>query len=161
MEDCLFCKTYNEALRSNKIIFENNSTYAIFNYKPSTPGHTLIIPKVHVYDFRELEPNAAKLLFDAIPETFDVIKTIYKNNLDELISFYKSIINNPPEPNAINSCKEILEDPLLIEPPVGYNIGINMGYGAGQRECHIHIHLFPRRGNGLGIATAMKNHLKE
>lgn len=59
-EGCIFCE-----LPTDRIVMENELALAIQDGFPVTEGHSLIIPKRHVYDFFELfqpELNAIQLL---------------------------------------------------------------------------------------------------
>lgn len=49
------------------------------------------------------------------------------------------------EIKAIYSLMHEVKEMLDIQyEPVGYNIGINVGYYAGQTVMHLHVHLIPR-----------------
>ncbi len=70
--DCLFCKVISGE-RSAVKIWENDKLLAFLDSKPVHPGHTLVIPKIHVDSVFEIpEPlyidlfEAAKVLFDPI-----------------------------------------------------------------------------------------------
>lgn len=43
--------------------------------------------------------------------------------------------------NLIHEVKEILD---VQYNPQGYNIGVNVGYAAGQTVKHLHVHVIPR-----------------
>lgn len=51
--DCIFCKIINGDLPSKKI-YEDEVVYAFMDINPSVDGHTLIIPKKHYTDYKEL-----------------------------------------------------------------------------------------------------------
>lgn len=48
--DCIFCKIVNGEIPSYKI-YEDDLIMAFLDVNPSSPGHTLIIPKEHTLDF--------------------------------------------------------------------------------------------------------------
>jgi diadenosine tetraphosphate (Ap4A) HIT family hydrolase len=57
-EDCIFCK----APKDRQILLENDLCLAFLDAYPVTEGHTLVIPKRHVYDYfsmLDLERTAA------------------------------------------------------------------------------------------------------
>lgn len=54
MKDCLFCKIVNGEVESRKI-YEDDKVIAILDAYPVVDGHTLIIPKKHYTDFKELD----------------------------------------------------------------------------------------------------------
>lgn len=51
--DCLFCKIVNGEIPSNKI-YEDDLVIAILDINPNGEGHTLVIPKKHYTDYKEL-----------------------------------------------------------------------------------------------------------
>ncbi|KYH34342.1 AP-4-A phosphorylase [Clostridium tepidiprofundi DSM 19306] len=50
---------------------------------------------------------------------------------DEVIAIY----------SLMHEVKEMLD---IQYEPTGYNVGINIGYDAGQTIMHLHVHLIPR-----------------
>ena len=58
--DCLFCRIIEHKIPSN-IIYEDINNLAFLDINPSTPGHTLIIPKKHQVRVEDLsvEENAS------------------------------------------------------------------------------------------------------
>ncbi|MHA2094381.1 MAG: HIT family protein [Candidatus Hodarchaeales archaeon] len=157
--DCLFCNSYQENKNKKIILFENNDAYTVLNYKPSVPGHSLIIPKQHVVDLKKINGLVLENFIHAIPLTYEAIRKIYDEIPTRIIEYYQSLVVQPPEPESKIFAEKMLNHPSLTIRPISYNWGMNVGYEAGQREVHIHIHLFPRTGSGFGIATAMRKHV--
>ena len=59
--DCIFCKIIKGEIPSF-IVYEDDTFKVILDRFPATPGHALIIPKVHADDIFDLpEETAAKL----------------------------------------------------------------------------------------------------
>ncbi|PIN75085.1 HIT family protein [Candidatus Woesearchaeota archaeon CG10_big_fil_rev_8_21_14_0_10_37_12] len=56
MSDCVFCKIVNNEIPSDKV-FENDHVMAFLDIAPSSPGHTLVIPKEHYADLTETPDN--------------------------------------------------------------------------------------------------------
>lgn len=52
--DCLFCKIINGEIPS-KTIYEDEIVKVFLDINPTTNGDTLIVPKNHYKDFREVE----------------------------------------------------------------------------------------------------------
>ena len=55
MTNCLFCKIINGLLPAHKI-WQDEHFLAILDINPNTPGHTLLLPKIHepyVFDLEE------------------------------------------------------------------------------------------------------------
>ncbi|MFW9852526.1 MAG: HIT family protein [Candidatus Thorarchaeota archaeon] len=158
-EGCIFCDSYKKD--NKKVIWENKEVFSVLNYKPSIPGHALIITKQHLTDLKEITGSILENFIHAVPQTFEVIQTIYEQKPETFKEFYKELIKNPPEIKSSQFAEQMLKHPHLLVKPIAYNWGMNYGYEAGQRAIHLHIHLFPRREMGLGIATAMRKHLAE
>lgn len=62
MNDCLFCKILEGDLPAYRI-WENQEFLAILDINPNTPGHTLLLPKVHLPYVFDLEENLYSSLF--------------------------------------------------------------------------------------------------
>lgn len=67
--NCLFCKIINNEIES-KTIYEDEIVKVFLDINPTTNGDTLIIPKTHYTDFREV-PN------DVVCHIQDIIKKLY------------------------------------------------------------------------------------
>ena len=63
MEDCLFCQIVQGKLSAHKI-WEDEHFLAILDINPNTPGHTLLLPKIHEPYVFDLEQNLYSSLFD-------------------------------------------------------------------------------------------------
>lgn len=158
-EKCIFCKSYD--MDKTKIIWENNESFSVLNYKPSTPGHALIVTKQHITDLKSINVSVLEEFIHAVPQSFEAIQMIYEKEPITIKEFYKELIKDPPEIESRLFAEQMLNHPHLLVKPIAYNWGMNYGYEAGQRAVHLHIHLFPRREIGLGIATAMRKHLSD
>jgi histidine triad (HIT) family protein len=53
MEDCIFCKIIKGEIPSFKV-FEDDQVLAFMDINPISPGHTLIIPKNHAENLKEI-----------------------------------------------------------------------------------------------------------
>ncbi|MFE8696284.1 HIT family protein [Cytobacillus sp. FJAT-53684] len=73
MSDCIFCKIVNGEIPSAKV-FENEHVVAFLDISQVTKGHTLIIPKVHNENIFDLSPEAARNLFEVVPQLANAIK---------------------------------------------------------------------------------------
>jgi diadenosine tetraphosphate (Ap4A) HIT family hydrolase len=158
-KECIFCNSYK--IDYEKVIWENKEAFSVLNYKPSVPGHALIVTKQHITDLKTITGSVLEDFIHAIPQTFEAIQQIYENQPEAIKEFYKNLIINPPEVKSSLFAEQMLNHPHLLVKPIAYNWGMNYGYEAGQRAIHLHIHLFPRRETGLGIATAMREHLAD
>lgn len=66
MKDCAFCAIARGEDRSVEIVCEAESWIAFFPKEPATPGHTLVIPRIHVTDLWEVEPPLGSELMAAV-----------------------------------------------------------------------------------------------
>jgi histidine triad (HIT) family protein len=60
--DCLFCKIVNGGIPSEKI-YEDDVAFAFLDINPLAPGHTVIVPKIHVENILDLPESQAGPLF--------------------------------------------------------------------------------------------------
>lgn len=64
--DCTFCAIARGDDHSVNVVSEADNWIAFFPTNPATPGHTLIIPRRHVIDLWEVEPELAAELMKAV-----------------------------------------------------------------------------------------------
>jgi histidine triad (HIT) family protein len=64
MNDCVFCKIIEGVLPAHQI-WEDKHFLAILDSNPNTPGHTLLLPKIHEPYVFDLEPGLYSSLFEA------------------------------------------------------------------------------------------------
>ena len=65
MSDCLFCKIISGQIPSARV-YEDNEIFAFLDIGPCRPGHTLVVPKLHVPTLFELPPDRAPALVAAL-----------------------------------------------------------------------------------------------
>ena len=65
--DCLFCKIAKKELPSN-ILFENENIIAFLDIKPISKGHTLVVPKKHSLNLKDLQLEQGTQIMQAILE---------------------------------------------------------------------------------------------
>ncbi|KOP81650.1 HIT family protein [Cytobacillus solani] len=73
MSDCIFCKIVNGDIPSSKV-FENEHVMAFLDISQITKGHTLIIPKIHNENIYDLSLEAARNIFEVVPQIANAIK---------------------------------------------------------------------------------------
>ena len=69
MENCLFCKIIKKEINS-VTIYEDEKVLVFLDINPTTNGDTLIIPKEHYQDFRDV-PN------EVLNHMYNIIKKLY------------------------------------------------------------------------------------
>ena len=63
MENCIFCKILNGEIPSKKL-YEDDKVVVIMDISPKVDGHSLIIPKEHVTDFKEASNELIAHIYD-------------------------------------------------------------------------------------------------
>ena len=64
--DCDFCAIARGDDTAVEVVGETSDWVAFFPLDPATPGHTLIVPREHVRDLWELDPERASALMSAV-----------------------------------------------------------------------------------------------
>ena len=72
MNNCLFCKIYNNSFKKN-IIKENDNFYAIEDINPQAPLHYLIISKEHYKNILDLSNESSTVIKDMILLGKDIV----------------------------------------------------------------------------------------
>lgn len=73
MDDCIFCKIGRKEIDA-KIIYEDEDVFAILDVHPRSPGHTMVMPKVHASNLMELPEEKIEPLFKAIKKVMKLLK---------------------------------------------------------------------------------------
>ena len=68
IDTCLFCRVLTGELDA-KIIAETDHAVAFLDLHPQSPGHTLVIPKVHAETLIDLPREEAGPLFELVRDT--------------------------------------------------------------------------------------------
>jgi histidine triad (HIT) family protein len=77
---CIFCNIVNGEIPSNKIL-ENDNFIAFHDINPQAPIHILIIPKIHVNSFNEVQAKTMgdmTLFMQEVAKIIGVDKTGYR-----------------------------------------------------------------------------------
>jgi len=59
----IFCKIINKDIPSN-VVYEDDIVIVIMDVSPRSPGHVLIIPKVHYQDLFDIDSNVLNHIMD-------------------------------------------------------------------------------------------------
>ncbi|AEV95414.1 HIT family protein [Pediococcus claussenii] len=89
-ENCIFCKIVAGIIPSYTV-YEDDTVKAFLDLSQTTPGHTLVIPKKHIANIYEYNPDLAANIFSHIP----MIATAIKNSDPKIKGL--NIINNNGE----------------------------------------------------------------
>jgi histidine triad (HIT) family protein len=134
MDDCFFCGLW----RTDRIEWENDLLYMVFDNFPVSPGHALVIPKRHVKDFVELSEVEWAGLHGGIRQAIEIIESA------DLKSTYERFAEAHISDQSVWFCKKALSHPRLGTKPDAYNHGLNDGKAAGRTVDHLHWHVIPR-----------------
>ena len=74
MNDCLFCKIVKGDIPSYKI-YEDDYTVAFLDINPDALGHTLVIPKKHFNNYKDIDLETIKHINQTGKIVFNKIKT--------------------------------------------------------------------------------------
>ena len=73
---CPFC---NQEVLDTQVFYTGETTLALINYRPTVPGHVMIIPKRHVERFEQLTSEEIADIGDTIKKVDIAIKKIHGN----------------------------------------------------------------------------------
>ena len=122
--DCLFCKIINGEIPSS-VVYEDDLVKVFLDINPTTNGDSLIVPKKHFKDFREVDDeilihmnNIAKKLYPMYQEKLKCQGLTLAHNTDysqEIKHFHIHFIPRYENDEVKHlSNKEILKDPKEI-----------------------------------------------
>lgn len=84
--DCPFCAIARGEATAAEIVCEGPSWVAFFPTEPATPGHTLVIPRLHIPDLWSLQPALAAELIRAVVRVGNAIEAVANPEGMNLIS---------------------------------------------------------------------------
>ena len=73
MDDCLFCQL-SEGKIPAKVVHQDPHTIAFLDIAPRSPGHTMVIPRVHAAVLSELPPEEVEPLFRSVQKVSQILK---------------------------------------------------------------------------------------
>jgi len=73
METCFFCKITNKEVPA-EIIYEDSEAVAILDIHPRSPGHTMVLPKVHTENILDLPEEKVDGVFKAVRKVTELLK---------------------------------------------------------------------------------------
>ena len=99
--DCVFCKIISGDVPSYKI-YEDDEILAFLDINPVSPGHTLIIPKVHTLDVTTISNDTLVKIFDKARDIAEILSnkmgakgfTLIQNNgiVQEVKHFHLHVV---------------------------------------------------------------------
>jgi histidine triad (HIT) family protein len=73
MTDCLFCKIINGDIPSQKV-YEDEYTFSFLDINPSSPGHTLVVPKKHFRNLYDMDEKYVSAVAKTVQKVAVAIK---------------------------------------------------------------------------------------
>ena len=70
--DCIFCKIIAGEIPSYKL-YEDDTILAFLDINPSSPGHTIIIPKKHTLDVTTIDNNTLIKIVDKAKDISNIL----------------------------------------------------------------------------------------
>lgn len=74
MDNCIFCKILKGEIPSKKL-YEDDKVIVIMDVNPKVDGHSLVIPKEHVVDFKEVNDELLTHIFEVARMMTDKLMT--------------------------------------------------------------------------------------
>jgi len=71
--ECLFC-SFAQGVFPADMVLEDEKAFAILDIHPSAPGHTLIIPRAHYEEIKDIGPDTAQALFEILGRVIAALK---------------------------------------------------------------------------------------
>ena len=75
---CVFCQIVRGAERAS-VVWEDELTMAFLDRRQFHPGHTLVIPRQHLCDVRELDHKTGAALMDAVARITRAVALAFPN----------------------------------------------------------------------------------
>lgn len=86
-EMCVFCEIV-QGTRPASIVYEDDLTVAFVDLRQFHPGHTLVIPRRHIPDVRDLDPTTGAALMATVSRITRAVDAAFPN---EGLSLWHSI----------------------------------------------------------------------
>lgn len=71
--ECIFCRIVRRQAPAS-VVYEDADTMAFMDIRPLTPGHALVIPKVHAAHLADLPPEAGMKAFETSRKVAEALR---------------------------------------------------------------------------------------
>ncbi|MEK9178829.1 MAG: HIT family protein [Patescibacteria group bacterium] len=71
---CIFCKIVNKEIPSDNIIYEDENSIGLLDINPIAPGHSLVVPKIHVGNVLGLPDDKLGSFFVATKKVTEMLQ---------------------------------------------------------------------------------------
>jgi histidine triad (HIT) family protein len=97
MADCLFCKIVAGEIPS-KAALSTEKTYAFYDINPAAPVHVLVVPRLHITNAAEIEPEHADILTEMFTaaQQIAVVEGIADDGYRLVFNVGKHALNSVP-----------------------------------------------------------------
>lgn len=72
---CPFCDIVRR-IQSARLVYEDSETIAFFPLRPATPGHTLVIPKVHMEEIWNMDLGTVHKVLDSSLTVIQAVRSV-------------------------------------------------------------------------------------
>lgn len=79
MNNCIFCKISKKEIQAY-IIKESDNFLTFLDINPHAPGHSLLIPKKHYENFKDLDINLGNEFIQIIKETMQLLSKVFQTS---------------------------------------------------------------------------------
>jgi len=79
MNGCIFCKIIQKEV-SAYVVNESENFLSFLDVHPHAPGHTLVVPKFHFQNFKELSEDLGIEFIKIVKETMKLLSQALKTN---------------------------------------------------------------------------------
>ena len=79
MNGCIFCKIIQKEV-SAYVVNESENFLSFLDVHPHAPGHTLVVPKFHFQNFKELSEDLGIEFIKIVKETIKLLSQALKTN---------------------------------------------------------------------------------
>ena len=77
MTDCIFCSIIAEASPAHRL-YEDEYSLAFLDIEPATPGHTLVVPKIHYETTTDMPESLAGRVFRTVHYVADALESAFQ-----------------------------------------------------------------------------------
>ncbi|BAH39219.1 MAG TPA: HIT domain-containing protein [Gemmatimonas aurantiaca] len=78
-DHCIFCQIVERSAQAS-IVLDDEKTLAFIDLRQANPGHVLVIPKVHINDVRDLDPETGAALMQSVSRVTRAVGLAFPNN---------------------------------------------------------------------------------
>jgi histidine triad (HIT) family protein len=134
---CIFCEIMSGRAPAD-IVYQDDLTVAFIDPRQHNPGHVLVVPRIHINDIRELDPQTGAALMDTL---IKITRAVSQGFPHEGMSLWHSIgpaaFQEVPHMHMHVHPRRIGDGLLRVYPgvPVDADPGVRASYAERLREA--------------------------